>query len=112
MRADLTHGTQQAHDCLTVGGIFIQLQNSGLVFRIQVLGGLLLQLLNSEHERPPLWCHMRRRIHAQERSDTQGSKKRGERAREREEREVPFYFFLFISHCSSVRERESEKARE
>ena len=53
------------------------------------------QLLNSEHERPPLPCHMRRRIHAQERSDAQGSRKSGKRAREREEREVLFFFVYF-----------------
>jgi hypothetical protein len=56
---------------------------------------------------------MRRRIHAHEEEDTctrrvlsaQGSRKSRERAREREEREVLFYLFIVISHCSSVMQR-------
>ena len=43
-----------------------------------------------------------------EKFDTQGSRKRGERAREREERDSFFkknLSFIFFSHCSSVMQR-------
>ena len=80
VRADLALGTLYAHDFLTVGGILLQLQNSGVVFRIHVLCGLLL--LNSAHERPPLSRHTR--------NLTRKAAERGEREQEKGRREILF----------------------
>ncbi len=49
MRPDLALVTLHAHDDLVVGGLLLQLENSGLNFRLWVTVGLLLQLQNSDH---------------------------------------------------------------
>ena len=49
MRPDLALVTLHAHDDLAVGGLLLQLENSGLNFRLWVTVGLLLQLQNSDH---------------------------------------------------------------